>query len=54
MQKISNGHHDLALGVMADGEDLDTAEYQHAEPQELGFIEGVRWALGQENQEASQ
>lgn len=39
---------------MADGEDLDTAEHEHAEHQELGFTEGVKWDLGQESQEAPQ
>lgn len=37
---------------MVDGEegDPDTAEHQHAECQELGFIEGVRQVPGQESQ----
>ena len=37
---------------MVDGEksDPDTAEHQHAEGQEFGFIEGVRQDHGQESQ----
>ena len=46
------GHHDLALGAVADreGGDPDTAGHQHAEGRELGFTEGVRRVPGQESQ----
>ena len=44
-------NHDRALGAMVDREEgnLDTAEHQHAEGQELGFTECVRQILDQES-----
>lgn len=44
-----HSHHYLTLGALVDGEeaDPDTAEHEHAESQELGFIEYVRQIPGQ-------
>ena len=46
-----HSHHDFVLGAVVDREegDPDTAEHQHAECQELGFIEGVRQVPCQES-----
>ena len=46
-----HGHHHLPLAAVVHGEegDLQTAEHQHSEHQELAFIEDVRQVPGQES-----